>query len=112
VVRPVPLWIEHPSTVVITQTRRHTSLTQLCESLEHVAQSLVKLPRHRYPIDGGQQAGVQEEIQSIDVVVEGLLEVQPVWADLTFGFTANDPPAQALPTLRRTELRAQRSYEK
>ena len=87
-------------------------MTELCESLEHIAQGLIQLPGHRYLIGGGQQAGVREEIQGIDVVVEGLLEVQPVCADLAFGFPANDLPAHALPMLRRGELRTQSSNKK
>jgi len=101
---------QNPSAVVITR-RGGTPLDLACENLEHVAEGLVKLPGTGIPLAAARQAGVQKEIQSIDVVVEGLLEVQPVCVDWRWA-SRQRSPAQALPTLRPRGVHDTEFHEK
>ena len=50
-----------------------------------------------------------EEVEGIDVVVDGLLEVEAIGADLGFGLLQDDFPAALLPAGRFGDLRTHRA---
>ncbi len=55
---------------------------------------------------------MQEEIESVDMVIDGLLEMQSVGAHLPAGFLANDSPAGFAPLGRIRQPRIAHSDEK
>ena len=58
---------------------------------------------------GGQVSRELEEIQGVDVIVDGLLEVEAVRANLGFGLLQDDFPAASLPARRIGDLRAEQA---
>src|SRR5712692_8182131 len=86
-------------------------LPQASEETKHLFEGLVKRLRYLRPVRGSEDSCVEEEVERIDVVIEGLLKVHTIRSDLALCFLQNDLPTELPPALSGRELRAQGSDE-
>ena len=94
------------ASVVISEVGRRPACDRAAR-----ASLILSMVRSKAAWDGDGVCGRQvsrelEEIKSVDVVVDGLLEVEAIGTDLSFGLLQDDFPAAALPAGRIGNLRA------
>ena len=85
--------IEKPAAVIIAEFRRRSGLTQCAENFRHIFNRAVERSGNYLTIALRENHGMQKEIQSVYVVVQRLLEVHSIRADLPPGFRKNDFPS-------------------
>ena len=79
---PVASRIESSASIIIAKTFGWTSLRKRLHDVQHAPHCGIEFRRNRESILRRQQPRVQEKIQRIHVVVQRLLEVDPVRPDL------------------------------
>ena len=87
-------------------------MAQETKGVKHPDQGLIKPVGNLHLIVRRKNASVQEEIQSVNVIVRRLLEVKTVRANLVDRFLENDAPASLLPSARAGQAGAERPQEK
>src|SRR5690348_2203091 len=89
--------IEQPSAVIIAKARRRSSLAENAQNFQHPDQRLIELRGNRDPISFGKDSRVKEKVQRVDVIVDGLFEVEAVSSHLTLRFLDHGLPAAGAP---------------
>src|SRR5215469_2063357 len=89
--------VEDPAPVVITKTSGRTSLGEGLDDGEHSLQGLIEGDRNGHAVPRGQDARVQKKIESVDVIMQGLFEINAVGTDLSLGRLQDHAPAAIFP---------------
>ena len=105
--RTVSARIEYSATVVIAQLRGITGPAQYAQRIQHFLEGSIELRRDGNMIQRSQNTGMQEEIESVDVIVSRLLKVQAIRPNLLLGCLQNDLPSALSPSFRLRQFRAQ-----
>src|SRR5258706_8866007 len=103
--------IEKTAAVVVTEAVRRSYLSEGLHDYKHFPDHFVEAGGNLGAIAGSEQARMQKEIERIDVVVQGLLEIDSVGPNLALGLLLNDPPALLSPRFGGRNLRAESSNE-
>ena len=59
---------------------------------------------------GGEGSRELEEVSRVDVIVDGLLEVEAIGADLGFGLLQDNLPSSVPPAAGLADLRTEKAY--
>src|SRR5579871_5570812 len=110
--RLIPRGVKQPSAVIVAESRHRSDSGQGREYLQHPQDCAIKFARNRNLIQGCQHRGVQEKVQSVDVIVSRLLKVQAITAHLAFRLGLDNLPSSPLPRPGRRNLRTQCADEK
>src|SRR5271166_6227356 len=97
--------IEQPSAVVIAETFGWARLRECCDHIQHPVQNFIISSRDIQSVLCCKDPRVQEEVKSVDVVVERLLEINAIGPHLSPCLVKNDLPALIFPARRARYLR-------
>lgn len=100
------------ASVVISEVWETAGLVKGRQGFVHFFYGLIEGAWYGDGVAGSQVSSEFEEVSGIDMVVDGLLEVEAVGTDLGFGLLQDDLPAAALPAGRIGYLRARHSDSK
>src|SRR5262249_39264820 len=95
---PISRRIENAASVIVAEPRSDAGWRDIVESRGHSVDHLIEW-RTIDAVAGRQLARMSEKIHRVDVVVDGLLEVKPILANLLTGLIQNEVPTQRAPTL-------------
>src|ERR1051325_7725970 len=101
--------IEQPSAIVVSEAVRRSGLGERPNEIQHFADDWIEFGCNLDVVSGGKQARMQQEIQSVNVIVKRLLKIDAVGPDLACRLLLNCLPAHLLPSRRSVYLRVQRS---
>src|SRR3954466_7403623 len=110
--RPVTVRIKEASAIIVTEGDSWARLRERLDYLAHLLNLPIELSRNRESIQGCKQPEVEEEVQGVHMIVECLLEVDPIRSDLALCFSKHDAPSFLLPAHRAWKLWVKRSDEK
>src|ERR1700691_63489 len=97
------------ASVVVSEVWRAAGLGEGCQGLAHFLDCAIERRWDGERIYRSHVSREPEEIQGIDVVVDGLLEVEAVGTNLGFGLLQDDFPAAGLPAGRIGDLRTKQT---
>src|SRR5438045_8595053 len=95
---PVATRLKDAASIVIPRLRQMSGTRKRRRNLKHFLNGAVKVRRDWHVIELCENPRMEEKIQSVRVVVHGLLKVGPILPDLPLCFVENYLPSARLPT--------------
>src|SRR5580700_9744046 len=103
--------IKYSASVVITDPRRRSGLAENRERLRHLFNLVIEATGNWSPVTLRKDPCVQKQIQCVNVVVDGLFEVDSICLNLSLGFFHQDVPTDRFPFRCRPNFRAKRAHK-
>ena len=95
---PVATRVKDAASIVIPKLRQMSGIRKRRRNLKHFLNGAVKVRSDWHVIELCENPRMEEKIQSVRVVVHGLLKVGPILPDLPLCFVENYLPSARLPT--------------
>src|ERR1700683_5472087 len=107
--RTVAPGVKYSASVVITDAWRRSGLGKCGEHFGHLFNLVIETTGNRASVAFCKDPSVQEQIQCINVVVDGLFEVHSVGLHLPLGFFHEDAPTDPFPFRSPPNFRTKRT---
>src|SRR3984957_21067081 len=103
--------VKEPSAVVVSEAVGWAGLSERSNHLQHLSKDEIEFGGDLDAIQRCEQAGIQEKVEGVDVVIQRLLKIYAVRTHLPDGFLLNDSPAALSPLFGSRDLGIQRSNQ-